>query len=704
MGRVAAAVFWTAILLCGCGGGGGGGGGGSNGPPPNVRFVAPTGSDENPGTLDQPYRTIQKCATTIMSGATCAVRAGTYRETVTPNSGSTITSYNGEPVTIDGSDPIAGWTEYQGAIYKASVNMPLADGNQVFVGNQMMTEAQWPNGNDLFHVNWATLAAGTTSLVLVDPQLPNINWTGAKVHFWSGFDPNHTQTATITSSASGQLDFTFDGISGDPGVYPTPGGYYYLFRLLSALDTPHEWYYDPAAQALYFWAPGGVNPATLDVRVKRRQLAFDLSGLANVTISHINLFASTIQTTSTSTHITLDGIGAKYVSHFTDLVNPPGLPNYFTLHAWDTGVIIYGSNNVLKNSVVEWSAGNGVALAGDHNTVANNLIDHVDYMGVDPAGINLSGFNQTVQHNTIYSAGRFGIFLSQWYNGSGIGPPNLNDIDVSYNNIFNSEMLSTDAGEVYAFGQQGYGPVSGSAIHHNWLHDTVALYAGQSTGFPLPGVYFDLYVTGWNVYQNILWNNEYTNIFVNGGTGSMQEPNQPPENISIYNNSIPDIGADAEILLADISNCGSAEIRDNLVLVPIQQNYTATPCPATGNGSTAAGANEMSASTPVGCNFSGCASEPPPTISSSMVSPSIPVQPYDIMVAAGQTGTFTVRGAGSSPLSYQWLKNGSAISGATGSSYTTAVTTTADSGAVFSVTVSNSLGTVSSNSAKLTVE
>ena len=74
----------------------------------------------------------------------------------------------------------------------------------------MMTEARWPNGNDLFHVNWGTLGAGTTETTLVDPSLPNINWTGAKIHLWSGPDPNFPQTATVTASSQGQLTYALD--------------------------------------------------------------------------------------------------------------------------------------------------------------------------------------------------------------------------------------------------------------------------------------------------------------------------------------------------------------------------------------------------------------------------------------------------------------------------------------------------------------
>jgi hypothetical protein len=59
--------------------------------------------------------------------------------------------------------------------------------------------------------------------------------------------------------------------------------------------------------------------------------------------------------------------------------------------------------------------------------------------------------------------------------------------------------------------------------------------------------------------------------------------------------------------------------------------------------------------------------------------------------------------AGTAPLSYQWQKNGVAISGATSSSYTMPATTTSDSGSTFSVVVTNSAGTVTSSAATLTV-
>jgi hypothetical protein len=69
----------------------------------------------------------------------------------------------------------------------------------------------------------------------------------------------------------------------------------------------------------------------------------------------------------------------------------------------------------------------------------------------------------------------------------------------------------------------------------------------------------------------------------------------------------------------------------------------------------------------------------------------------------GDTASFTVTATGTAPLSYQWNKNGVAISGGTSVSYTTAALALADDGALYSVTVSNQAGSVASSTAKLSV-
>jgi hypothetical protein len=83
--------------------------------------------------------------------------------------------------------------------------------------------------------------------------------------------------------------------------------------------------------------------------------------------------------------------------------------------------------------------------------------------------------------------------------------------------------------------------------------------------------------------------------------------------------------------------------------------------------------------------------------------PSITKQPVNRTISIGQTATFSVIARGNAPLSYQWRKNDVDIAGATLASYTTPPAIAGDNGSPFSVVVSNSVGSVTSNNATLRV-
>jgi hypothetical protein len=560
-----------------------------------VFFVAPNGNDANAGTIDQPFQTIQHCASTVAQGSTCEIRAGKYRETVIPNSGITIAAYNLESVIVDGSDPVAGWTLYQGSIYKANITLRTDDTNQIFVVSNMMTEARWPNSDNLFNVNWATAQAGTDTGHIVDPNLPSLNWTGAKIHLWSGANPFGHETGVVTASGAGQISIGNVETGTCPSICPTAGGYYYLFGTLSALDTEREWYYDSNSTTLYFMAPGKVDPNTLDVRSKQRQYAFDLSGKSGVTIQNISIFASAILTDSASTNITLDRINAQYVSHFSSL---PTASNDLTgdnfsilhVHEHDSGIVINGTGNILQNSTISFSAGTGIALEGSNNTIRNNLIRNIDYIGDYASGIVIDGNNNVIQNNTINDIGRQAILFNAVINE-----------DISYNNLYNSMLLSTDGGAIYICCNQA---ASGTRIHHNWLHDTTPVVSGVASSNVMAGIYYDNLSSGFTSDQNVLWRNKLYNILNNGSN-------------NIHNNTIPDSTHGAAIGNFSSTDCTITIIVNNKVVVNVTNNSSGSPCvlsPSNNNNSSAPGANEMTPTSQIGCNFDGCSSYPPPGI------------------------------------------------------------------------------------------
>ena len=339
-------------------------------------FVAcndPKAADKNPGTEARPLKTIQKAASLATAGDTVFVRAGTYHETVTPaHSGSngapiTYMPYNNEKVVIDGADPIANWTNCSGSIYRAPMNWSVnkGDGDQVFVDGQMMNYARYPNSSlDVSNQTKITAEAITNTSggawvynAAALNGFPVNYWAGATIHTGEGCN-NLVETGTVLSSSSGSVTFT----TNLRDYKPIAEEQFYLTGKLSALDASGEWFRDSSANTLYLWTPTGDSPSNHVVEAKARTYGFELSGRSYITIQGITFFACSIDTSSASTHNTINGVQALYVSHFERAAPSDG--NLWLLHMEDTGIIIRGSNNILENSEIGFSAGNGVLLAG----------------------------------------------------------------------------------------------------------------------------------------------------------------------------------------------------------------------------------------------------------------------------------------------------------------------------------------------------
>jgi alpha-tubulin suppressor-like RCC1 family protein len=84
------------------------------------------------------------------------------------------------------------------------------------------------------------------------------------------------------------------------------------------------------------------------------------------------------------------------------------------------------------------------------------------------------------------------------------------------------------------------------------------------------------------------------------------------------------------------------------------------------------------------------------------LAPTIKTQPVGGLVVSGQSVTYSVVASGTD-IAFQWLRNGTPIAGATSGVYTLSSVSAADSGASFTVVVSNGVGSVTSAAAVLTV-
>jgi hypothetical protein len=96
------------------------------------------------------------------------------------------------------------------------------------------------------------------------------------------------------------------------------------------------------------------------------------------------------------------------------------------------------------------------------------------------------------------------------------------------------------------------------------------------------------------------------------------------------------------------------------------------------------------------CGSSSSGGNTPPT------APAISSQPSTLTVTTGQTATFTVSATGTAPLAYQWYMNTAAV-GTDSSTLTITQTPVSDNAAQIYVTISNTAGTITSNTVTLNV-
>lgn len=521
------------------------------------------------GTIGDPYKTIQAAVTAAVSGDIIGVRAGTYRETVVAKTNVTIRGYTGEDAYISGFNIVnTSWTLHSGNIYKTTITLPVngfntstgrvqaADphypgttimANQILRNGVMMPEARWPNiavngtfgTDDLFqrskYRNGINSGNGFNQTQLTDATFPIAanGLIGATLvsNGWFSQDPR-----TITAHSSNTITYA-------PIWDNTPTGVwfrwrYYLTGKLGLLDAAAEWHYESGT--LYFWQPGGGTP-TGTIVYKARNYGIDARGKQNVTIVGLKFIGcDAFMGDATSTGATLDRIESTFANHYVrhDVVEWQGVGM-----AKQFGIKLIGANSIIKNSILAYSAGTALWL-GENCDAENNLIHDVGYAGYWGNGISLWGTtgNQTITRNTIYRTGRSGFDFGYnfgYAQGASTNPTSFHyNVELSYNDISYSCLISSDGGGSYTWGQCD---LTGLNYHHNWIHDIQA--REQPDGGINTAIYFDQATGPGQIHHNLTWNapdgdlyHETTNDWRPVRSG--QPPYlHPASQLDIYNNT-----------------------------------------------------------------------------------------------------------------------------------------------------------------------
>lgn len=454
-----------------------------------VYFVSPGGSDSDPGTLLQPFATIDKAAEVLSAGDTCFLREGVYYETFRPQRsglpGAEIVflNYPGEKAILSGADVVTGWEKEEGGIYSAPMPWNLKDGNQVFTNATMMPEASWPAAGmePLFKPNRAVAGGGTkTTLQCEDIPGTDEAWKGAEL-WCAGGKAWICWTSTVTAYDAGTHTLTFDQ-ERDTWYKPAIGNLFVLRGVRYALQKPNQWFYDAKSQRLLIIPPGDLPIKKVTVEAKRRKDVIDLSNCSYIHIEGIFFRAGGIRTNNESHHLVFKNLEGRYVSH-----------SYSRDVSNESGVLIHGHDNLVLNCDLGYSSASVVSVNGRDNRIINCFIHHGGYSGLWKGTVSLAGRRIVFSHNTIRHAGR-----------DLVNTHGLMESLVQYNDVSEAGWLTKDLGMFYGHNTD----YANTEFRFNLVHDNRAEHLNM-------GIYFDHLSHNAIVHHNVLWNMDWDPIRFN---------------------------------------------------------------------------------------------------------------------------------------------------------------------------------------------
>jgi len=467
---------------------------------PKKYHVAPQGEDTNPGSASAPFRTIQQAADMMRPGDVCVIHAGTYRETVRPGRSGTpkapirFVAAPGDTVRVIGTQRATNWVLHQGKIYRAAVDWPV---DQVFVDDRMMIPARFPNaGRDPYRPTLVTATVEKQICTVEGHRWPDDHWKGGSL--WGvGKTGWVFGSAPIRGSQGNTLQ-----LSEKVPFWSKGSGKLLLTGVLAALDSPREWHQRDGW--VYFWAPDGVDPNDLGVEVTRRRWAFDLAQRSYVEIKGLHVFAASINMEAAD-HCTVDGCCIRFASFGRGIRGGFNRDRGMNADSEGLGVVVGGTHNTVRNSVVAYCLGDGISVYGEHNTVRNCVVHDCNLSSSDCAPVNCTGHGHTVAHCTLFNAGR-SVLLHR----------HLRQGRIEHNHIFNAGLMTGDLGATYTFQSDGQGTV----IAYNRVHD-VRCHTGV-------GIYIDNGSPNHLVHHNLCYNVTDCGIRIN----------TPTRNVLLYNNTL----------------------------------------------------------------------------------------------------------------------------------------------------------------------
>jgi hypothetical protein len=424
--------------------------------------VSVNGSDSNTGSLDSPFQTIGKATSVMQSGDRCLIHAGTYRETIAPQTNDLYFGpYQNAYVEISGCDVLsAPWQEVQGAIQSVSVGRKVW---QLFVDGKRMKLARFPDMGDEETLLTTDKENYLSTEILMPPgpgqsvlkfpaaqDLPDNHFEGGVYSGMHGRNPYTSCTGLILPSKGDVLNvYAFIYRQWDKWNTTRMGvGTGYIINCLAALDAPEEWYWSPSEKRLYFCKPEASAQAESLIELRHRLWGLDLRERSNIVVERLHFKAASIR---------MDDAVDCEVRHCEVLYGSPWSAfkssDYGGRLDASCGVYVSGVGNRLWRNRIAHNWGAGVRIEGSDNILEQCLIEDIGWQGRRSAGVQVWGLRNHVLRNVIRKVANSGIDGGQ--RGFGIGRFGR-ETDIRFNLVLDIAYLASHDVGGYYVNTQGY--------------------------------------------------------------------------------------------------------------------------------------------------------------------------------------------------------------------------------------------------------
>jgi hypothetical protein len=682
-------------------------------------YVSPSGNDANSGTIGAPFRTIDRARDVVrdtkgtMSGDVVVnLRSGTHvrgtalqlNQSDSGNNGFNVIyqAYPGERPVISGGRQMTGWVLSDASkniwrapasglatrqLYVNGVRAIRARSPSRLPGTVTQTTAgytttdtsmqSWGNKTDIEFV-YNGLLGGTGG-----PTAPwKALWTEARIGV-AGVTGTSSLTSITMKIRSGATAYSYGQDSPRSAALPT-----HYENAYELLDAPGEWYLNRSTAQLYYIPRSGENLANAYVIAPVVETLVACSGILGAPIHHVQF----------------KGITFAYATFLRPNGND-GYPDNQSGYTWNYRM--YGNVAVTYAHQLLFerchfthlgAAGLSLSYGCQNNTIIGCVFNDISSNGIMIGDINDPMRSDTRQQDSGNRITQSYIhdLPKEYHGGCGIMAAYTSDLEVSHNEIFNIAYSGVSIG--WGWGRDN-SFLKNNQIFSNNIHDFVQQLDDGA------GIY------GLSAQPGSSWNNNWIHNTAKRQHGGALYPDNGSAFIDISRNVISNMSGCYWLFMNNAPQKDN-HAHDNFTDTSKMVNrFVSTNCTVTNTALVSGGAWPQAAVTIMSASgikgaYADVKSMPDVSAGGNPIvaqSPGIVSQPASVRVSVGQTATFTVSVFGTAPQSIQWQKNNVPISGATGTSYTTPATTIADNGATFRALVSNSVGSVTSASASLTV-